>query len=101
MASKLRPTYAFKQRLEFLSSGKLYLKDSVKIITFSYKTNETASRGLRYCSGLECFVLDTNNEGLGDTTVLCLNAPLCSVISRPSVLCGQIMSFAGLMSLSM
>jgi len=44
---KLRPTRAFKQRLEFLTSGKIYLKDTVKIITISYKTNERASKGLR------------------------------------------------------
>jgi hypothetical protein len=47
-ATKLRPTFAFRKRLEFLSSGKLYLKDSVKTITLSYRTSEFSSRGLRY-----------------------------------------------------
>lgn len=48
MAAKLRPTRAFQKRLEFLHSGKLYFKDSVKIITLSYRTSEMSSRGLRY-----------------------------------------------------
>lgn len=46
-AAKLRPTFAFRQRLEFLSSGKLNLKDSVKTITLSYRTSEYSSKGLR------------------------------------------------------
>lgn len=48
MASKLRPTYAFRKRLELLSSGTLHLKVSVKSITVSYRTSEFSSRGLRY-----------------------------------------------------
>ena len=50
MATKLRPTRAFQKRLEFLHSGKLYFKDTVKIITLSYRTSEMSSRGLRYCA---------------------------------------------------
>lgn len=48
MASKLRPTYAFRKRLELLSSGTLHLKEAVKCITVSYRTSEFSSRGLRY-----------------------------------------------------
>lgn len=47
VAGRLRPTFAFQKRLEFLSSGKLYLKKSVKAITLSYRTCEGSSRGLR------------------------------------------------------
>lgn len=35
------------KRLEFLSNGKLYLKDSVKTIALSYETRGTPSNGLR------------------------------------------------------
>lgn len=45
--SKLRPTYAFMKRLEFLSSGRVYLKDAVKSITFSYNTRGKESSGVR------------------------------------------------------
>lgn len=45
--AKLRPTYAFAKRLEFLSSGKLYLKDSVKVITFMYNMHGSNSHGIR------------------------------------------------------
>ncbi len=47
--SKLRPTFGFVKRLEFLSSGKLYLKDSVKTITLSYETKGSRGNyGIRY-----------------------------------------------------
>lgn len=45
--AKLKPTYAFLKRLEFLSSGQVYLKKAVKIITFSYDTGKPRSAGLR------------------------------------------------------
>lgn len=45
--AKLRPTHAFLKRLEFLSSGRTYLKGDVKIITFSYDTGKLESAGLR------------------------------------------------------
>ena len=46
--SKLRPTPAFMKRLEFLSSGRLYLKDAVKSITFSYTIRGEGSSGIRW-----------------------------------------------------
>lgn len=46
-ATKLRPTFAFRKRLEFLASGKLHLKDSVNTITFSYTTSDKSCIGLR------------------------------------------------------
>ena len=48
--AKLRPTYAFVKRLELLSSGKLHLKDSVKVVTFTYNTHGSGSNGIRYIS---------------------------------------------------
>ena len=48
MTTKLRPTRAFQKRLEFLHGGKLYFKNTVKIITLSYRTSELSSRGLRW-----------------------------------------------------
>ncbi|XP_064400370.1 small ribosomal subunit protein mS25-like [Halichondria panicea] len=49
--SKLKPTFGFVKRLEFLSSGKLYLKDSVKTITLSYET-----KGSRGNYGIRSFI---------------------------------------------
>ena len=46
--AKLRPTYAFVKRLEFLSSGKLSLKDSVKAVTVTFNTHGADSSGVRY-----------------------------------------------------
>lgn len=45
--AKLRPTHAFLKRLEFLSSGRTYLKKDVKILTFSYDTGKSQSDGVR------------------------------------------------------
>lgn len=45
--AKLRPTYAFVKRLEFLSGGRLHLKDSVKVVTFTYNTHGSKSNGIR------------------------------------------------------
>ena len=45
--AKLKPTYAFMKRLEFLSSGRIYLKNAVKIITLSYDTCKPESAGIR------------------------------------------------------
>ena len=36
------------KRLEFLSSGRLYLKDAVKSITFSYTIRGEGSSGIRW-----------------------------------------------------
>lgn len=36
-----------RRTIEFLSRGKLHLKDSVKVITISYKTGDPLSAGLR------------------------------------------------------
>ena len=47
MSAKLRPTYAFLKRLEFLSSGNLHLKDSVKAVTVTYNTHGANSSGIR------------------------------------------------------
>ena len=59
--SKLRPTYSFMKRLDFLSSGKVYMKDSVKTITLSYETRGTSSNGLRFvrcdCEFTSCLSL--------------------------------------------
>ena len=51
--SKLRPTPAFMKRLEFLSSGRLYLKDAVKSITFSYTIRGEGSSGIRWAGERE------------------------------------------------
>lgn len=48
LMAKLKPTYAFLKRLEFLSSGRLYLKNNVKIITLSYDTGKPGSAGIRW-----------------------------------------------------
>lgn len=45
--AKLRPTYAFVKRLELLSSGRLHLKDSIKVVTFTYNTHGSQSNGIR------------------------------------------------------
>ena len=42
-----RAKYAFRRSLEFLSSGNLHLKDSVKAISFSYDTRCDSSSGVR------------------------------------------------------
>lgn len=59
--SKLKPTYSFIKRLDFLSSGKLYLKDSVKTITLSYETRGSPSDGLRFVI-LMILILGTVNS---------------------------------------
>ena len=51
--SKLRPTPAFMKRLEFLSSGRLYLKDAVKSITISYTIRGEGSSGIRWAGERE------------------------------------------------
>ncbi|CAI7994094.1 Probable 28S ribosomal protein S25, mitochondrial [Geodia barretti] len=61
MSSKLRPTYAFLKRLEFLSSGKLHLKDSVKAVTVTYNTHGVDSSGVRLSEVSGYFV-----SGAGD-----------------------------------
>lgn len=45
------------KRLEFLSSGRLYLKDAVKSITFSYTIRGEGSSGIRWAGerGREVF----------------------------------------------
>ena len=48
VTSKLRPTPAFMKRLEFLQSGKIHLKDSVKAITLYYNTWGSGSTGIRW-----------------------------------------------------
>ena len=45
--AKLRPTYAFVKRLEFLSSGRIHLRDSVKVVTLFYNTHGSNSSGVR------------------------------------------------------
>lgn len=45
--AKLRPSFVFLKQLELLSRGRLHLKDSVKIITFTYNTHGSGSSGVR------------------------------------------------------
>ena len=69
-ATKLRPTFAFRKRLEFLASGKLHLKDSVNTITFSYTTSDKSCIGLRCVTASDClmpqashiFILNTQRQ---------------------------------------
>lgn len=62
--SKLRPTPAFMKRLEFLFSGRLYLKDAVKSITFSYPIRGEGSSGIRWAREREKEILRCRS-GLG------------------------------------
>ncbi len=43
-----RGSYAYRRTLEFLSRGRLHLKNSVKVVTLKYSPVSKSSAGLRY-----------------------------------------------------
>ena len=56
------------KRLEFLSSGRLYLKDAVKSITFSYTIRGEGSSGIRWAR---------ERERERERAITCLAQALC------------------------